>query len=97
MQYMGNVDAEAGGPHKGHIAGTAERGIDTRQVLLILDSIDVQHGRELTALEQSGAEDDLKEFIRSDIVARYHARRAPFVRFLEEQKQPGETLPTGIS
>lgn len=93
MQYMGNIDAETGG-HQSQLAGTAERGIETRQVLLILDSIDVQHGRELTALEQSGAEDDLKEFIRGDIVARYNARRAPFVRFLEERKQTGETLPT---
>lgn len=94
MQYMGNIDAEAGGAQLSHAVASSDRGGDTRLALQILDGIDVQHGRELTALEQSGAEEDLKEFIRSDIVARYHERRAPFVRFLEERQQPEKPLAT---
>ncbi|RDI61260.1 hypothetical protein [Microvirga subterranea] len=94
MQYMGNIDAEAGGAELSHSVAGSDYGGEARQALLILDGIDVQHGRELTALEQSGAEEELKEFIRSDIIARYHARRAPFVRFLEERQQPEKPLIT---
>ena len=94
MQYMGNIDAEAGGMQLSHAVAGSDRSGEARQALLILDGIDIQHGRELTALDQSGAEEELKEYIRSDIIARYHARRAPFVRFLEERQQPETPLAT---
>ena len=92
MQYIGNIDAEAGGSQQVHIASAAECRVETRTAMLILSSMDVQHSRELNALEESDAEEDLKEFIKSDMVARHHARRAPFVKFLEERTQQGGTF-----
>lgn len=87
MQYVGNIEAESGGSHQAHATSAAEGSIEIRQVVLILDSIDVQHGQELLALEQSGAEEDLKNFIKDDLVARYRNRRAPYAKFLEELRR----------
>jgi hypothetical protein len=49
-----------------------------------LDSMDRRTAQELERLECSGAEEDLKEFIRQDILAHHQARRLPLQESAEE-------------
>jgi hypothetical protein len=87
MQHVGNIDADAGGSDQDHAASTAEGGPEMEQITFILNSIDARHDVEMQALEQSSAEDDLKEFIREDMQARHRTRRAPYAALLEALRQ----------
>jgi hypothetical protein len=87
MQHMGNIDADSGGSDQDHLPSTAEGGAEMEQIAFILNSIDARHDVEMQALEQSPAEDDLKEFIREDMQARHRTRRAPYAALLEALRQ----------
>ncbi len=87
MQYIGNIDADAGGSHQDRGAPAAEVGSEIQQITFILNSIDARHDVEMKALEQSSAEEDLKEFIREDMQARHRSRRAPYAELLETLRQ----------
>jgi len=49
-----------------------------------LECMDARVTRELEQLNNSSAEEDLKEFVRQDIVARHESRRLPLQNALEE-------------
>jgi hypothetical protein len=49
-----------------------------------LESMDKRTAQDLERLDSSGAEKDLKEFIRQDILARHQARRLPLQESAEE-------------
>ena len=87
MPYAGNNDADAGGSHQDHVSSAAEGGAEMEQITFILNSIDARHEVEMKALEQSSAEEDLKDFIREDMQARHHSRRAPYAALLESLRQ----------
>jgi hypothetical protein len=89
MQHIGNIDADAGGSDQDqeHVTSTADSGAEMEQITFILNSIDARHDVEMQALEQSPAEDDLKEFIRQDMQARHRTRRAPYAELLESLRQ----------
>jgi hypothetical protein len=49
-----------------------------------LECMDARTAKELEQLDRSGAEEDLKNFVREDIVSRYEARRLPLQNAVEE-------------
>ncbi len=52
-----------------------------------LASMDARIEAELAWLEKSSAEEDLKDFIRQDILSRHSERRMPLANAVEELKQ----------
>jgi hypothetical protein len=56
------------------------------KIMLIQDAlaaIDRRNEHELSKLEQSGADEDLKDFIKNDILSKHNDRRLPYVKALE--------------
>lgn len=49
-----------------------------------LECMDARTARELEQLDRSGAEEDLKNFVREDIVSRHEAKRLPLQNAVEE-------------
>ncbi len=49
-----------------------------------LECMDARTARELELLNKSGAEEDLKEFVRQDILSRHQERRLPLQEAAEE-------------
>jgi hypothetical protein len=49
-----------------------------------LECMDARTARELELLDKSGAEEDLKEFVRQDILSRHQERRLPLQEAAEE-------------
>jgi hypothetical protein len=64
------------------LASTSEATL--HYLLDALESMDRRTAQELERLESSGADEDLKEFIRQDILARHQARRLPLQEAAEE-------------
>jgi hypothetical protein len=51
-----------------------------------LTAIDSRHERELSKLEQSGADEDLKDFIKNDILSKHNEMRLRYVKALEDSQ-----------
>jgi hypothetical protein len=49
-----------------------------------LECMDARTARELESLDRSGAEEELKEFVRQDILSRHRERRLPLQEAAEE-------------
>jgi hypothetical protein len=64
------------------LASTSEQKL--HYILDALESMDRRTAQELERLDDSGAEEDLKEFIKKDILARHQARRLPLQESAEE-------------
>ena len=87
MQYIEKLDAAIGTANAEPVPAFPEEGSRARQILHILDSIDAQHDLALLDIEQSCADEDLKLFIKEDMVARHQDRREPYAKLLEELRQ----------
>ncbi len=53
-------------------------------LLNVLDCLDKRAALELERIDQSRAEEDLKDFIKQDILSRHQVKRLPFVTAAEE-------------
>lgn len=53
-------------------------------LLNALECMDTRTAHELAWLDKSGAEEELKEFVRQDITSRHQARRLPLQNAVEE-------------
>ncbi len=53
-------------------------------LLNALDCMDARAARDLEILNRSGAEEDLKEFVRQGIISRHQERRLPLQEAAEE-------------
>lgn len=53
-------------------------------LLNALDCMDARTARELETVNKSGAEEDLKEFVRQSIISRHQERRLPLQKAAEE-------------
>lgn len=58
-----------------------------REVLHTLGNMDFSHDLELEKLEASNTEKELKQYIRSKLVARHRERREPYVELLSELRK----------
>jgi hypothetical protein len=83
MEYKRKSETEAiADAYASAFASTSEQKL--HYLLDALESMDRRTAQELERLESSGAEEDLKEFIRQDILARHQARRLPLQESAEE-------------
>jgi len=64
------------------LASTLEQKL--HYLLNALECMDRRVAKDLERLDSSSAEEDLKEFIRQDILARHQARRLPLLDSAEE-------------
>jgi len=58
-----------------------------REVLHTLRNIDFQHDAELGRLELSSMDEELKNYIKGKLLARYRERREPYVELLAELRK----------
>jgi len=57
------------------------------EVLKTLRNIDLQHGAELQQLENSSADEELKNDIRGKLLTKHRERREPYVELLTELRK----------
>jgi hypothetical protein len=83
MEYKRKSETETvGDAYPSILASTSEEKL--HYLLNALESMDRRTAHDLERLDSSGAEGDLKEFVRQDILARHHARRLPLQEAAEE-------------
>lgn len=83
MEYKLKSQTEAmADAHPSILASTSEARL--HYLLNALESMDRRTTHDLERLESSGAEEDLKEFVRQDILARHQERRLPLQEAAEE-------------
>ncbi len=63
---------------------TSESEEKLHYLLNVLECLDKRAALELERIDQSRAEEDLKDFIKQDILSRHQAKRLPFVTAAEE-------------
>ncbi len=63
---------------------TSEAEEKMHYLLDVLDCFDKRTALELERIDQSRAEEELKDFVKQDILTRHQARRLPFVNAVEE-------------
>jgi hypothetical protein len=73
--------------HARHMAHTPTADAMMSEVLQTLKNIDVQHEMELQQLENSSTDDELKNDIRSKLLAKHRERREPYVELLTELRK----------
>ena len=83
MEYKLKSDTDAIGDAYPSILASKSKAT-LHYLLDALESMDRRTAQELERLNSSGAEEDLKEFVRQDILARHHARRLPLQESAEE-------------
>ena len=62
-----------------------------------LECMDTRTAKELEQLDRSGAEEDLKNFVREDIVSRHEVRRLPLQNAVEELRAEYRTAASDTS
>ncbi len=73
--------------HARHMAHAPTADAMMSEVLQTLKNIDVQHEMELQQLENSSTDDELKNDIRSKLLAKHRERREPYVELLTELRK----------
>jgi len=83
MEYKIKSETEAkADTYASILASTSEQTL--HYLLDALECMDRRTAQELERLDRSSAEEDLKEFVRQDILARHQARRLPLQEAAEE-------------
>jgi hypothetical protein len=83
MNYHRKLQAEGeANTYAPIVAPEAEERLHT--LLDALECMDTRIARELEWLDKSGAEEDLKEVVRQDILSRHQTRRLPLQNAVEE-------------
>ncbi|KLK93668.1 hypothetical protein AA309_07375 [Microvirga vignae] len=62
-----------------------------------LECMNARTARELEVLDRSGAEEDLKEFVRQDILSRHQERRLPLQNAVEELRAQHRTASSDVN
>ena len=83
MEFKSKSETEAvADAYPSVLASTAEEKL--HYLLNAVESMDRRTAQELERLDNSGAEEELKAFIRQDILARHQVRRLPLQESVEE-------------
>jgi hypothetical protein len=83
MEYKPKSETEAiADAYPSVLASTSEEKL--HYLLNALESMDRRVAHDLERLDSSSAEEELKEFVRQDILARHQARRLPLLDSAEE-------------